>query len=70
MVVRNDRSSSVLIGKPLREVKLPVNCLIAIIRRGKEIIVPKGDTVLEHNDRITVLGEPSSIHEFHNRYLD
>ena len=69
LVLRDNTISSELTGIPIRDLELPANCLIAIIRRGEEIIVPKGDTVLEHNDRITVLGEPSSIHEFHERYL-
>ncbi len=60
-------------GKALREVKLPPECVfVAILRKG-QMIVPRGDTILEPvdevislvhathvNDLATLLGPPSS----------
>lgn len=65
---KGTRSES-LIGKPLREINMPVGSLVALVRRGEEIIVPRGDTVLKENDRLTVIGEPSSMRKFHKQYI-
>jgi Trk K+ transport system NAD-binding subunit len=48
----------------LYEISIPSGCLIALIRRGGNIIVPKGQTVLEERDRLTILGDPQAIKEF------
>ncbi|MEQ9617770.1 MAG: amino acid permease [Deltaproteobacteria bacterium] len=67
--VHKDSPTESLIGRQLKELKMPEGSLIALIRRGEEIIIPRGNTVLEENDRITVIGEPSSMREFHKRYI-
>ena len=67
--LHKDSPTESLIGKELREVKMPVGSLVALIRREEEIIVPRGSTVLKENDRLTVIGEPSSIRKFHKEYV-
>ncbi len=62
--VQKDGATSSLINKPLYEISIPSGCLIALIRRGGIIIVPKGQTVLEEGDRLTILGDPGAIKEF------
>ncbi len=51
------------IGKRILEMNLPGECLIAIIERQGEIIIPKGDTVLNNDDQLSILGYPDDIHE-------
>ena len=60
--------NSILVGKQIKNIKMPDKCLIAIIKRGNEIVVPDGETVFELDDKITVIGEPSSILEFQKLY--
>jgi amino acid transporter/mannitol/fructose-specific phosphotransferase system IIA component (Ntr-type) len=62
--LQKEGSTSDLINKPLYEIRIPSGCLIALIRRGGNIIVPKGQTVLEEGDRLTILGDPQAIKEF------
>ena len=46
---------AVVVGKPLREVDVPPNCVfVAIIRRG-QLIVPTGGTTLEPVDEVIAL---------------
>ncbi|TFG65588.1 MAG: amino acid permease [Gemmatimonadales bacterium] len=61
-------SSSALIGVKLSEVSLPDGTLIAMIRRGDEMIIPKGDTTLVDGDRLTVIGRPEGISTLRERY--
>jgi len=67
--LRKDTPTESLIGKELREVNMPVGSLVALIRRDQQIIVPRGNTVLKENDRLTVIGEPSSMRKFHKEYI-
>jgi Trk K+ transport system NAD-binding subunit len=54
---------SPLIGKPLRQVRLPGNALIIGIRRGSEIIVPDNDTVISDGDVLLLIGSVESLEE-------
>ncbi len=66
--VRSDGRSGELAGKALKDLSLPANSLIAIIRRGDRMIVPGGNTVLEENDRITFIGDPEALRSLRRDY--
>lgn len=57
-----------LAGQRLRELDLPTGALIALIRRDGQMLVPDGDTHLEVDDRLTVVGEPHAVDEIAQRY--
>ncbi len=44
-------------GRPVREINWPRGCLIAAVRRGNRILIPRGDTVLLPGDVLTVVAE-------------
>lgn len=46
------------IGKRISELKLPDGMIIAVIQRREELIIPRGDVVLEENDAIVIGAEP------------
>jgi CIC family chloride channel protein len=48
-----------LAGRPLREAKLPQQCLVVSIRRQNEMLFPRGGTVIEAGDVVTFLVSPS-----------
>ena len=58
------------INKELKEIKFPSGCLVALLQRGGEILVPKGNTQIHEGDRITVIGDPESMKELHKLYID
>ena len=49
-----DANSSV-IGKPVAELGLPRAVVLVSIRRGRQLVIPHGDTRLQANDTITAL---------------
>ncbi len=59
---------SPLLGKSIKEIDMPDKCLIAIIKRGNDFVVPDGDTVFMDNDKVTVIGDPLAIVEFQKLY--
>lgn len=60
-----DGNSSQLIGKNLRELNLPDNCLIALLRRGDALLIPRGSTVVQEGDRLTFIGDPTAIRQIY-----
>ena len=48
------------VGKPLKEVRMPRDSLIASILRGEKAIIPGGDDVIEPGDSIIVITSPES----------
>lgn len=44
-----------LTERPLKELRFPPGVVIAAITRGTELILPTGDTIIEKNDRVTIL---------------
>lgn len=42
------------VGKRVHELQLPNDCVLVSVRRGRQVIIPHGNTVLQPGDRITV----------------
>ena len=49
------------IDVPLKDLDLPDSIIIAAIHRGRAVIIPTGDTVIEENDRVIILSLLSDI---------
>lgn len=47
---------SVLVGRTLRDARLPAQTLVACVQRGKDLLVPSGADVLMPGDRVLVVG--------------
>ena len=52
---------SPLIGLKVRDLKLPRESLVVSIRRGRNVIIPHGDTVLQEGDHVVVLAEANYV---------
>ena len=46
---------SKLTFKKIRDIEVPDQCVIAILRRGERAVIPKGDTVIEPGDFLVLL---------------
>ena len=66
--LRPHRPAAALIGRALNEVELPAGCLIALIRRHGEMLVPQGRTVLREGDRLTIIGSPIGLRQVGERF--
>jgi amino acid transporter/mannitol/fructose-specific phosphotransferase system IIA component (Ntr-type) len=66
--IRNNTPSSVFIGRSLKDIRMPEDCLVAVIRRRGETIVPRGLTVLLEGDRLTIIGDAQGIEQLNNKY--
>ncbi|HYY76850.1 MAG TPA: Trk system potassium transport protein TrkA [Gaiellaceae bacterium] len=49
-----------VVGRPLREARIPAESKVASIIRGERAIVPRGDQVIMPGDRVVVIGSPDA----------
>jgi trk system potassium uptake protein TrkA len=53
--------TSSLVGVPLREADLPEGVLVGAIVRDEEVIIPRGDTVVQANDLIIIFAATHAV---------
>lgn len=46
---------SSIVGKALRDIKLPTECVLVAVIRDSELLIPRGDTVLQANDKAVAI---------------
>lgn len=68
LLINRENMSQELIGKALKDVKFPDGCLVAILRRSGQTIIPKGNTVLDEGDRLTIIGDPKGMNALKKTY--
>lgn len=49
------------VGKAVKDINISKDVTLAMITRGDKLIPPRGDTVIEAGDLVTVVGKPSSV---------
>jgi cell volume regulation protein A len=52
---------SAVVGSQIVGLNLPKGTLIVLLKRGEEIFVPGGSTVLEAGDTLLVLADPEAL---------
>ena len=67
--ITSDDETAFFIEKDIEHLNLPSGCLVAIIHRQEEIIIPQGKTILQESDQLTIIGYPQGIQEIYSRYI-
>lgn len=68
LIIERDQKTGEFENKLIKELSLPDGCLIAMIHRKGEMIVPTGKVQLQLNDKLTIIGYPDGIGQLYNRY--
>lgn len=55
---------SSLANTPLRHAGLSDGVIVTSIQRGRDLLVPDGDTVLQAGDRLAIIGAPEDVDVF------
>ncbi len=58
--------NSSVVGKSLRELSLPNDCVIFAVIRHSELLIPRGDTVLKINDEILAVSKATQVKNLAN----
>ncbi|MEL7835202.1 amino acid permease [Fodinibius sp. Rm-B-1B1-1] len=59
--VSKDNITRKFIGKSIKEIDLPGESLITIIKRNGEINIPHGHTIIKEDDELSIIGETEDI---------
>jgi len=59
--VRENEYFRNFVGKRVSDIVLPGDCLITIIYRNGDILIPHGNTEIESNDELSIIGNPDDI---------
>ena len=51
------------VGKAIYQLELPTRVIVALIRRKGEVVIPRGDLVLEVDDTVILGAEPFDAYE-------
>ncbi len=70
LLVSKSANTASLIGRPLREIPIPEDCLVALLRRDGKTVIPRGNTVFQEGDRLTIIGHPYGLHQLSKQYAD
>ncbi|WNY27114.1 Trk system potassium transporter TrkA [Methanolapillus ohkumae] len=57
-----------IVGKPLRDLDFPADAIISMIVRGKELIVPNGNTIIQPEDRVILFSKPAAYSKLNNLF--
>ena len=68
LLLKPGTEAEAFVGKSLRELGLPAGTLVALVRRRGRLLVPSGETVLEADDRVTLIGDPEGIARLYEAY--
>ncbi len=50
-----------IVGKPLHKIKMPQSMIIGAVMHGEDVVVPRGDTVIQAHDRVIVFALPKVV---------
>lgn len=56
-------------GKHIHEIDIPTECVVAAVIRGKEFVVPRGNTRIETGDHVVFVGPTSAIKKAHDTFM-
>lgn len=55
------QEDSPIVGKQVMDLGFPRGCLVLCFQRGDDVIIPRGDTVVEPNDRLIIISTRLNI---------
>lgn len=58
-----------VVGKQIRDIEVPKECVVPAIIRGKEFAVPRGDTEILAGDHLVFVGPASAIKNAQDMFL-
>lgn len=51
------------VGKQIKELKLPANCVISAVIRNGELVLPQGSTIIEVDDEVLAITDPEGARQ-------
>ena len=56
-------------GHLIRDIEMPRECVVAAVIRGRDFVVPRGDTKIEPSDRVIFVGPAPAIKKAYDMFM-
>jgi basic amino acid/polyamine antiporter, APA family len=66
--IHRNTPTGVMVDKRINELEIPDGCRIMWIRRSGQVVVPRGTSVIQSQDELTVIGDPVDIQVLRKQY--
>ncbi|MFC1705272.1 potassium channel family protein [Planctomycetota bacterium] len=60
--------NATVVGKCIRDIDIPKECVVAAVIRGKRFVVPRGDTEIAGGDHVVFVGPTSAVKKAQDRF--
>lgn len=70
LLLEKGEATQTLIDEQIRNLDFPEDCLVALIHRRGQMVVPRGSTVLEGGDQLTIIGDEKGIQTLKEQFKE
>lgn len=63
IVISSENKTRTLIDKKIKNIELPGESLVAVLKRDGDLKIPHGDTIIKEGDILSIIGEKEDIQE-------
>ena len=56
-------------GQKIRDIEIPSDCVVAAVIRGKQFVVPRGDTTIEVADEVVFVGPAGAVKNANDHFV-
>lgn len=68
LVERKVDPASSMVGKALRDIKLPTECVLVAVIRNSDLLIPRGDTVLMADDKAVAITHEDQLQKLDDMF--
>lgn len=67
--IKKEDNTKMMIEQQIHDLDIPNGCLIIWLRRDNQILIPRGNTIINDGDRLTIIGDKEGIKKMKEKYL-
>lgn len=60
-IIETPATNPEMVGRSVRELRLPVDVLLVLVRRNNSTLIPHGDLIIERGDLVTIIGKRDAV---------
>ncbi len=68
LVERKVEPASSMVGKALRDIKLPAECVLVAVMRNSDLLIPRGSTVLLADDKVVAITHEGQLQKLDDMF--
>ncbi|HED08304.1 MAG TPA: amino acid permease [Ignavibacteria bacterium] len=66
--IGKDENTDNIIGQQINKLDIPEGCLVIWLRRDDQILIPRSNTIIKRDDRLTIIGDQEGMKKLKERF--